>query len=285
MAYTSKAEVLKSKKLKKVSDTVYQEANPPVDRHRPLEWRRDFNPVWLPLKKIQIVSNFSVHDRPLGKPFEPNHDDSPWQRIRPEIKTERFIKAIVDQEKFRDTILCTVNDDNDKEITRLAKPSGEMEVALRAGTPFEGNEQVPSGIYGGNCFRVNDKEVGEDYLGFEISLPKEHLNDLIEYLIQDTSPRIQVGVHLLSFSYEVDDFLGHWSQPRYLFIEDPAVALVLTVNTSSLVGAKLGTDDENRPESYPPQPPVDLSSVTTALGRLTVAMWVLVAIIGYLLIK
>jgi len=288
MAYQSRVKKLESERLKKVSEAIYQEANPPVDRHRPLEWHRDFNPVWLPLKNIKVVSNFNVHDRPfdLSKLFEPKQDNSPWQRIRSEINTQRFIKAIVDQEKFRDTILCTVTDDDDKEITRLAKPSGEIQVTLRTGTPFEGNDQVPSGIYGGECFRISDKEIGEDYLSFELYLPESHMNDILERLSGDHKVQIQVGVHLLSFSYEVDDTLGHWSQPRYLFIEKPAVALVITVNTSSLIDAKLSRDDdENGAEVSLPQSPVDLSPVIKALGRLTVAMWVLVAIIGYFLIK
>src|SRR5439155_11534123 len=101
---------------------VYQEANPPVDRHRPLEWRRDFNSVWLPLRNIEISSHFNIHEKEWD--LDRKYDDSPWQRIRPQIKTLRFIKVVVDHEKFRDKILCAVIHAEDKEITRLEQPSG-----------------------------------------------------------------------------------------------------------------------------------------------------------------
>jgi hypothetical protein len=289
MAYISKLEKLKSEKLKKVSDAdVYQEANPPEDQHRPFEWRRGFNSVWLPLKNIEIRSNFKINDKPLDIEtlFKPKSDKPLWQQIRPEMKTERFIKAVVDDEKFRDKILCAVIDHEDKEITRLEQPSGTIQVNLRIGTPTEGNDQVPSGIYVGRCFRMN-YEAGEDYLSFEIYLPEKQLNDLMEYLGSDPSLRVEVGVYLLSFDYEVDAALRDWRHPKYLFIDEyQANAPVMLVSTSSLVGARPDSVDENLDDEVHPQSALlDLSSVTKALGRLTLAIWVLVAIIGYLLIK
>jgi hypothetical protein len=171
-----------------------------------------------------------------------------------------------------------VIDDEDKEITKLEQPSGRIQVNLRIGTPTEGNDRVPSGIYGGRCFRMDGKDVGEDYLCFDIYLPEKQLNDLMEYLGRDPSLRIEVGVYLLSFSYEVDAALSHWSQPQYLFIDDISVNAVVLVSASSLIGRRA---DENRNEAHPQNAIIDLLSVTKALGRLTLAIWVLVAIIGY----
>jgi hypothetical protein len=215
MAYTSRVERLKSEQLKKVSEAVYEEANPPVDRHRPLEWRRDFNPVWLPLRNVEIRSNFNVHDR--KRDLDRKDDDLPWQRISSEIKTNRFISAVVDGEKFRDSIFCAVIDDKDKGITRLQKPSGEMRLSLRTGEPAEGSGKFPAGVYYGTCFRMNF-DSGEDYLCFELYLPESHMNDILERLNSDPDVQLQVGVNLLSFSYEVDAALSHWSHPQYLFI-------------------------------------------------------------------
>jgi hypothetical protein len=124
-----------------------------------------------------------------------------------------------------------------------------------------------------------------DHLCFEIYLPDSHLNEMLELLIRDPNTQIEVGFYLLSFSYEVDAAMRDLNHPQYLFIEDQAPAPVSFVNTSSLVGAKLITADENLNDTNPQPSPLDLSSVTRALGRLTFAMWVLVAIIGFLLIK
>ena len=60
--------VSSDERLKKVSDVIYQEANPPEDRHRPLEWPRNFNFVCLALKNVKIISNFNVHDSMLPSP-------------------------------------------------------------------------------------------------------------------------------------------------------------------------------------------------------------------------
>ncbi len=108
--------VSSDERLKKVSDVIYQEANPPEDRHRPLEWRRNFNFVCLALKNVKIISNFNVHDSDWD--LDNKHTDSPWELIKPEINTTRSISAFVDDEKMRDTIFCAVVDDKEKGITR-----------------------------------------------------------------------------------------------------------------------------------------------------------------------
>ena len=71
-----------------------------------------------------------------------------------------------------------------------------------------------------------------------------------------------------------------------------------SVSTSSRIGARLDTSDKRSEEGENActdgvhvqnapmnQVPIDLSSVTIALTRLTVAIWVLIAIIAYMLIK
>ena len=232
--------VSSDERLRRVSDFIYQEANPPEDRHQPLEWRRNFNIVCLPLINIKIVSTFNVHDtdwNPCNK-----GTDSPWQLINPEINTTRSISAFVDDEKMRDTIFCAVVDEKEKGIIRLERPQGSTKVILRTGKPTEGSEKFPGGIYPGSCFRMNF-EPGEDYLFFEMSLPENQMNDIMECLSRDPNVQIEVDVNLLSFSFEVDDALREWYHPRDLFIEDKAPAPVRSVSTSSSIGARLDTSD------------------------------------------
>jgi hypothetical protein len=288
--------VLSNEILKKISDAVYQEAFPPEDRHRPLEWRRSFNFVCLPLKTIKIVTNYNVQysDWDLNK----EHTDSPWQLIKPDIRTNRSIYSLVNEEEMRDTIYCAVTEGKEEGTTRLERSSDHMNVTLIAGQPTpEGNPHFPSGIYGGTCFRSNVR-AGEDYLCFEMYLPENQLNDIIECLNQDPNAKLVVGVNLLSFSSEVDDALREWHHPRDLFIEDSSAAPLKWVNTSSIVGARLDSSDEQSKEhdssdrddapvrnASTTQAPIDLSPVTKALGRLTVAFWVLIAVVLYSLIR
>ncbi|MGH7824334.1 MAG: hypothetical protein ACREQ7_04055 [Candidatus Binatia bacterium] len=141
-------------------------------------------------------------------------------------------------------------------------------------------------------------EPGEDYLCFDMCLPENQMNDILECLSRDPNAQIEVGVNLLSFSYEVDDALREWYHPRDLFIEEGPAAPVGWVNVSSLVGARLDTSDKKSEETENTdadevqirsaaitQAPVDLSAVTKALGSLTVALWILIAIVAYSLIK
>lgn len=48
--------MIRDEKLKKVNDIIFQEAEPPSDRNRPLEWRRSFNIIDLEIDKISITS-------------------------------------------------------------------------------------------------------------------------------------------------------------------------------------------------------------------------------------
>lgn len=52
--------------LRKVSDSIFQEATPPEDRSSPLEWRRSLNFINIPLKSIKIVTSCNVHDTDFG---------------------------------------------------------------------------------------------------------------------------------------------------------------------------------------------------------------------------
>jgi len=184
----SRLEERSNARLRKVSDTVYQEANPPNDGHRPLEWRRSLKHVLFPLKNIEIISNFNVQRRA----FLYGHDAKkiPWQKqIEPKMETTRFITALVDKEKCRDFIFCAVEDAENNGITRLERPSNDTQVNLRAGKPTEGNDVFPSGLYGGRCFRSPP----EDRLWFEVEVPESQLNEILESLGRDSKLQIEVA--------------------------------------------------------------------------------------------
>src|SRR5215472_6258428 len=186
----SRLEERSNERLRKVSDTVYQEANPPNDGHRPLEWRKSLKYIRLPLKNIEIISNFNIQVREI--PFSLDRDAAkiPWpKQIKPKMETSRFITALVDEEKCRDSIFCAVEDAENNGITRLERPSNDTQVNLRAGKPTEGNDVFPSGLYGGRCFRSPP----EDRLWFEVEVPESQLNEILESLGRDSKLQIEVA--------------------------------------------------------------------------------------------
>ena len=70
-------------KLRKVSDGIFQEAQPPENRSPPLEWRRSFNFITLPLKDLRIVTSCSIHETEL--PWKEEGNTDPLKLVKPNI--------------------------------------------------------------------------------------------------------------------------------------------------------------------------------------------------------
>jgi len=67
-----------------------------------------------------------------------------------------------------------------------------------------------------------DFDPGEDYLYFELPVPKEQLLSLITALRADPDSVVEVGTYLLSFTYEVDDVFREYYYPRGIILNEPA---------------------------------------------------------------
>lgn len=192
-------------------------------------------------KEVETVWNFGVQGREFD--LDRKNEAKPWKQIQPEVETARFIKAVVDDEQCRNSVFCAVVEDKENGITRLEKPERGMRVQLRVGNATIGNENVPAGIYPGECFRLEWPPDG-DHLLFELHLPESQISQVFERLAHDPAACIAVGVHLLSFGYEVDDALREPWRRQTLFIEDNAPAPVAFVNISSSVGVQPGSQSE-----------------------------------------
>jgi hypothetical protein len=275
--------ISKSEPLRKVSETVYQEASPSADRSKPLEWRKSFNFVSLPLKCIKVTSNFNVHAHDCS--LDDAHSSAPWKLIKPEIGTRIGIAAYVDEEKARDKLYCVTEANQEGGVMTLTQPPGGVRVTLRGGKPMEGNESVRAGIHRGLCFRAN-YEPGEDYLCLELEMPETQILEIVNGLHRDQNSEVEVEISLLSFSYEVDDALREWYHPRDLFIDETAAAAVMSVNVSSEIGSRAeaspdesDSDDSSANQTGNQALPIavthsasDFSIVGKALGSLTIAI-------------
>lgn len=281
-------------KLKKASDSTFQEAEAAKDRSRPLEWRRSFNGLLLPLKNIEIITRVNTHDKDWD--IEWDFKDSPVKLIKPDIKTSFAIKAIVNEDQMRDTIYCAEQDSDDDDIFTLECPRGETQVILKSGEPIKESEKFPDGVFFGICFRMN-YDPGEDDIIFEMTIPEEQLNTIASNLQSDPSSTIDLYVELLSFSFEVDDYLREHYHPRDIFIHDHSDAFVSSIGLASKVGThtvEKSEDDEEENQYDDIDEPKELSpeqqsqrelvklllQMQKPLNSIVFAIWVLVFILG-----
>lgn len=204
-------------KLRKVSDGIFQEAEPPEDRSSPLEWRRSFNFINLPLTNIKIVTSCSVHD--IDFEWEEEKSKEPLKLVRADVSQQIAITGIVDEEQMRDSIYFAVENKEKKDLFSVERALGKTNVSIKVGAPSEENERTPIGLYYGTAFRMNF-EPGEDGIYFELTAPKEQLLSLISALKGDPNSTVEVGAHLLSFTYEVDDALREHYHPRDIILND-----------------------------------------------------------------
>lgn len=282
----------KNEKLRKISDGTFQEAEPPQDRSRPLEWRRSFNFVNLPLKNVQIVNSCTVHDTD----FDLNAEEkvNPVDLIKPNVAAKTAITGILDEEKVRDSIYFAVKEKKDGNTYKIERHRGETKITLRSGEPTEASKNTPAGLYRGNAFRLNF-DPGEDDLCFELSMPEKQINALIASLRADENSAVEVGAHLLSFTYEVDDALREHYHPRDIVINDSSLCFVSWATVTSKVGQHVlkhdpdfeeeeSNDEHNEEPALEQHPHKELlQSVkfySKPLSSLVTAIWVLIIIVA-----
>lgn len=290
----------KNEKLRKVSANAFQEAEPPKDRTRPLEWRRRFNYISLSLKHVEVINNCSVHDADFSLFGE--SEDIPAKRIKPKIEENISIAALVDDDKVRDRIYFAVEEkqegspskwpfptssDQDKPggLYSVEMPQGKKKVLLTPGMPSESGKSFPPGLYPGTAFRMNFPP-GDDDLYFQLSLPEKQIHSIVASLRADENAAVEVGAYLLSFTFEVDDALREPYYPQDFVIEESALCFASSVGVKSLIGhheveraleqaeepaagQSLMHESEQRPESYAKQ-----------LNALVTAVWVLILVMA-----
>ncbi len=97
-------------KLRKISDDIFQEAEPPEGLGRPLEWQRSFNFIDLPLRNIKIVTGCSVHN------IDIEWEEKIIKLIKADISESIAITGIVDEEQMRDSLYFAVENEEEKDL-------------------------------------------------------------------------------------------------------------------------------------------------------------------------
>lgn len=224
--------ILDDEKLLKVSENIFQIIDESEDKSRPLEWRRDFNFIQFSLKNIELITSCNVHT--TESYLEIEEFNNPLTFVKPDISDQLAITGILDKKKMRDSLYYAVEDNESDKHYFTERVKRKIKVTVESGTPSKENEKTTAGIYKGSVFRFN-LEPGEDNLHFSLTIPKEQLLLLQEALRKDKSASIEFGVDLLSFTYEVDDALREYYQPRDIVINESTQGFVTSVRVISKI--------------------------------------------------
>jgi hypothetical protein len=277
-------------KLRKISDGIFQEAEPPKDRKRPLEWRRSFNLINLPLKSVKIISSCTVHDTAFS--MDEEKITNPLMLLKPNVSYGVAITGMLDEDQAQDSIYFAVENKKEEGIYSIERARGETKVTIKSGEPTESTENTPAGLYRGNAFRLNF-DPGKDDLCFELRIPEKQINSLIESLREDENGSVEIGVYLLSFTFEVDDFLREHYHHRDIVINEVTHCFVYRAGISSKIGQHDKSGDAEHEEEagaqykeeQTPELPSNqeliqvLLSYSKPIYSLVIAVWVLIFVI------
>jgi hypothetical protein len=274
-------------KLRKVSDQVFQEANPPEGRNKPLEWRRDLNVLSFRLKNLRLVTSYTIHDKDFSWDEDAKREFS--NLLKPNVVDHLEIDGLVDEEEMRDRLYILVKDKSDETLFSVNRVRSPLKVSMRVGEPTEQAEGRPAGLYWGNAFTL-DHDPRDNGYQFELRVPQAQLLRLVETLRADSASFLQVQVLLLSFTFEVDDFFREPFDPRDIVVNDGAPCFSRWIGVTSRIGqhivvAPLETDsiepkDWSEQSKTPElQAQIELTRVLQSfakpLNSIVTALWIL----------
>lgn len=216
-----------TERLTKFSETVFQEAEPPKDRSRPLEWRRGFKRIFLDLVNVEVIDLCNINQ--VDKKFRLSSEKIETDTASANPSYSQTIRAEVDQIKFRDRLLFSVPEEKNGAVFFLERPKGKINVTIKAGDKGSYKKDLIGEIYAGEIGRTNYVP-GEDGIYIELLLPQENLDRLINTFLAFPKSSLRIDVDVLAFTFEVDDAFREWHHSREMFIEgDHGIALLSSV--------------------------------------------------------
>jgi len=249
-------------KLKKVSDSVFQQLDEDHTSRRPLEWRRDFNLVSFRICDTQIRHAISLDPNSL----EAREDEDQVRlsnRFASSLQESLTLTGFVDEDSFRDTLLVAETQEDSEDIYTLRRPNGKIIVTLRASQGS--NKKLPDEsatlFFTGHAFALN-YEPGEDDLHFDLEANGDQLEKLIKRITGEKCAILEVAIRLNCFSFEVDDALREPYHPRDLFIEDVQHCFIQSIAAISRL------DNENEDAEAKPRDDWEEEQETNEIGAI-----------------
>ena len=281
--------MLTNDNLRFIDENTFQEAEPPEDRSRPLEWKRSFNTVGFKVSSPKVEYVYTVNDvdhfadiqRGQAQESNPIVTASARRRVRVTFELQ--------QDKLRDSILYTKETEKKSGLYQLVRTKEPFQISLTDAAPTEPRGPYAQGAYPGLAFKT-DFEPGEDALCIEVGAPSDQLEEIANAINNGQANAMHVAVGVQSFSYEVDDALGEWYHPRDLFIHGSAAqAVLLSVrlirrDPEPQPIDEIAESEEDAPVVVPP-PPTVLPDYRATLRSIKTALWVVAGLLLLQLFK
>jgi hypothetical protein len=269
--------------IKKITKTELME----VGNKYNVKWEKNLNQIVLPLKNIEVITDIRTHAREYD--FDRKHKEELGKLVTPDVSTSLWIGALVDQEKIGD-YLCYLAETENEEEFKIVRSQGIISVLLKAGKPVtDDQEKLNDGTYHGACYHKNYNP-GEDDMIFELYMPKEQLQVIVNRLKSDNNVEIEVYAYFASFTNEVDDDFREYNHPRGIVIDGFSRAFLSSLSIRSKIGNHVISNEVEEIEddySYSEEPVMTteqiahqqllqvINNLQIPIKSITLAIWVL----------
>lgn len=203
--------------LRFIDENTFQEANPPEDRSRPLEWRRSLNKISFESSSASVEYHYTVNEVDYCALFDDGPQENPKHVVSAAARRRIRVGFSVSREKIRDNLLITEKVEDEESIYRLRYPKGDVQILLQEAESTEQRGPFATGAYSGVAF-LSDHKGTSNRLFIEVGVPGRQIEEIAGLLEKKGSKSLHVDISLQSFSYEVDDALLDWYHARDLFI-------------------------------------------------------------------
>lgn len=271
--------------LKRVDDSTFVEIDIAKGFSRPLEWRRNFNPIVIE-GTGQVVKSWSVNE--IDR-FSVKVESNDLPKVKGENASARTTLSLkFSTGSLRDMFYFTSERSKKAgDIVGISLVDGDVACVIQAQAPF--SKDIFVQVYGGQIFE--DASPTDTPIHLSLGAPQATINDLARSVIKDPSAKIRIVVNVLSFSSEVEDALSEPHNSRRLLIDGTSAAFLSHIQlvasgaiaNDPIVGE--GRKDERQEEASVVDPWTARSDrFVASMTQLRNAFYVLAAIVGLAII-
>jgi hypothetical protein len=296
--------ILSNENLRFKDSYTLVEAEPPKDRSRPLEWRRSLNYLRFEATSFTVDSTFWINESDTLSDILRDSEDKAKEVIpiiKSALKAKISISSKISFDGIRDSFYKTIETNKDEKIFTISRSTraSNLILNLSEGEPKDEDWSIfKSGSFCGSASFYDDDSCD---LTLDITASKESLQELLKVISANNLEKVIFNVAISSFTYEVDDALRDWYNPRDLLIHGfstPAALETMVVrrkNNSPVVTSTVSSisNEEEGDEYRLGKSGIynggflvkDLVFDTSALKSIKIALWALVAILFLNLLK
>lgn len=232
------------KKLKRASEFALFEPEQTSGTDRPLEWRRNYNFVEIPITDLDITTTVRVHRFDYGGTSDLSEKGGPNPFLSSDCGSTLMVSGFIDDDKMRDALFVAKKSKEGQDEYDVFANRGPIRVTIKSGSPAKTGEEGINGLYTGCAYY--SEEPHEHGLGLELPIPHEQMISLVSALKEERAENLNLFVRLLSYTYEVDDSLREPWMRRDIIISGTPFCFLVSVSVSS---QKLTTKPDNEEES------------------------------------